>query len=104
MNNLTEVWEKEIRPPSSPDCIPFDYFAGGVSELRVRANPADLIPYIWEVIGFLARNTVAKACNLQEVQVHVRYCRHLTAISMNKLILSKFLCQPVITLIKSNGF
>jgi hypothetical protein len=39
MNNLTEVWEKEIRAPSSPDCIPFDYFAGGVSELRVRANP-----------------------------------------------------------------
>jgi hypothetical protein len=40
MNNLTEVWEKEIRPPSSPDSIPFDYFAVGVSELRVRANPS----------------------------------------------------------------
>jgi hypothetical protein len=34
-----EVREKEIWPPSSPYCNPFDYFARGVSELRVRANP-----------------------------------------------------------------
>ena len=66
MNNLTEVLEKEIRPPSSPDCITFDYFSGGVSELRVRSDQIlqktrDLISYIWEVMGFLARNTVAKA-------------------------------------------
>jgi hypothetical protein len=38
-NKLTEVWEKETWPPSSPDCDPFDYYAAGVSELRVRANP-----------------------------------------------------------------
>jgi hypothetical protein len=34
-----EVWEKEIWPPSSPYANPFDYFARGVSELRVRASP-----------------------------------------------------------------
>ncbi len=38
-NKLTEVWETETWPPSSPDCNPFDYLAAGVSELRVRANP-----------------------------------------------------------------
>jgi hypothetical protein len=65
MNNLTEVWEKEIRPPISPDCIPFDYFGGGVSELRVRSNPQkktrDLIPYTCEVM-VPRQATVAKAC------------------------------------------
>jgi hypothetical protein len=65
-NKLTELWEKETWPPSSPDCNPFDYFAAGVSELRFRANPQkktrDLIPYIREVMGFLARNTVVKSC------------------------------------------
>jgi hypothetical protein len=37
--NPTEVWEKEIWPPSSTDCSPLDYFAWGVFELRVRAKP-----------------------------------------------------------------
>jgi hypothetical protein len=62
------VWEKKTWPPSSPDCNPFDYFAGGVFDLRVRANPQkktrDLIPYIREVMGFLARTTVAKSCKM----------------------------------------
>ena len=30
--NLTEVWEEEACPPSSPNCKPFDYFVYGVSE------------------------------------------------------------------------
>jgi hypothetical protein len=34
-----EVRKKEIWPSNSPHCNPFDYFAGGVSEFRVRANP-----------------------------------------------------------------
>ncbi len=29
--NLLEVWEKEIWPPSSPDCNPLDYFVWGVT-------------------------------------------------------------------------
>jgi hypothetical protein len=67
-NKQTEVWEKKTLSPSSPDCNPFDYFAGGVFDLRVRANPQkktrDLILYIREVMGFLARNTVAKSCKM----------------------------------------
>jgi hypothetical protein len=31
--NLPEVWEKEVEPPSSPDCNHLDYFVWGVSEL-----------------------------------------------------------------------
>ncbi len=37
--NLPEVWEKEVLPPSSPDCNPLDYFVWGVSELLVIAKP-----------------------------------------------------------------
>jgi hypothetical protein len=43
-----------------------DYFACGISELRVRAKLHNktkaLIPKIREVMGSLARNTVAKDC------------------------------------------
>jgi hypothetical protein len=49
-----------------PACSPVDYFAWGVSELRVRAKYHNktkaLISKIREVMGILARNTVAKAC------------------------------------------
>jgi hypothetical protein len=58
--------EKEIWHPSSPVCSPLDYFAWGVFELRVTAKSRnkskDLIQKIKEVMGFLARDTVAKAC------------------------------------------
>ncbi len=58
--------EKEIWPPSSPVCSPLDYFAWGVFELRVTAKSRnkskDLIQKIKEVMGSLARDTVAKAC------------------------------------------
>jgi hypothetical protein len=27
------VWEKEVGPPSSPDCNPLNYFVCGVSKL-----------------------------------------------------------------------
>ena len=30
--NLTEVWEEEVCPPSSPTCKPSDYFVCDVSE------------------------------------------------------------------------
>jgi hypothetical protein len=64
--NLPEVWEKEVWPPSSPDCNPLDYFVWGVTELRVNAKPhsktEDLIEKIKEVMGSLDRDTVAKAC------------------------------------------
>jgi hypothetical protein len=31
--NLPEVWDKEVLPPSSPNCNHLDYFVQGVSEL-----------------------------------------------------------------------
>jgi hypothetical protein len=64
--NLTEVWGKEVWPPSSPDCNPFDYFVWGVSELSViaefRNKFKDLIQKMKELVGSLARDTLAKAC------------------------------------------
>jgi hypothetical protein len=59
------VWEKEVLPPSSPDCNNLGYFVLGVSELMVKAKPhnktEDLILKIKEVMGSLDRDTVAKA-------------------------------------------
>ncbi len=64
--NLMEVWGEEVWPPSSPDCNPFDYFIFGVSELRVNAKShnkfKDLIQKMKELLGSLARDTLAKAC------------------------------------------
>jgi hypothetical protein len=64
--NLTEVWVEEVWPPSSPDCNPFGYFVSGVSEVRVNAKShnrfKDLILKMKEVMGPLARDTLAKAC------------------------------------------
>jgi hypothetical protein len=61
-----EVWEEEVWLPSSPDCKPFDYFVWDISELRVKAKSRnkskDLIQKIKEVMGFLARDTLVKAC------------------------------------------
>ncbi len=60
------MWGKEVWPPSSPDCSPFDYFLWGVSELRVNAKShnkfKDLIQKVNELVGSLARDTLAKAC------------------------------------------
>ncbi len=64
--NLPEVWEKEIWPPSSPDCNPLDYYVWGVCELDVNKAPHNtvesLVAKIKEVMGNLDRDTVAKAC------------------------------------------
>jgi hypothetical protein len=63
--NLPEVWDKEVLPPSSPECNHLDYFVLGVSELMAKAKPhyktEDLILKIKEVMGSLDRDTVAKA-------------------------------------------
>ncbi len=57
--------DKEVLPPSSLDCKHLDYFVLGDSELWVKAKPhnktEDLILKIKEVMGFLERDTVAKA-------------------------------------------
>ncbi len=64
--NPKEVWEEEIWLPSSPDCKHFDYFVCGISELRVKAKfrnkSKDQIQKMKEVMGSLAKDTLAKAC------------------------------------------
>ncbi len=59
------MWDKEVLPPSSPECNHLDYFVLGVSELWVKAKPhnktEDLILKIKEVMGSLDRDTVVKA-------------------------------------------
>jgi hypothetical protein len=64
--NHTEVWVEEVWLSSSPDCKPFDFFVCGVYELRVKAKSRnkskDLIKKMKEVMGSLARDSLAKAC------------------------------------------
>ncbi len=64
--NLTKGWVEEFWPPCSHDCNPFDSFVWGVSELRVNSKSQnkfkDLIQKIKEVMGSLARDTLAKTC------------------------------------------
>jgi hypothetical protein len=67
------VVEKEIWPPSSHDCNPFDYFVWGVSELRVRAKPhnktKNMILKIKGVMVSLARSIVAETCKRFRSQI-----------------------------------
>ncbi len=67
---MEEVW-----PPSSPYCKPFDYFLCGVSQLRVNAKSRnkskDLIQKIKEVVGSLARDTLAKTCTSFRSRIEV---------------------------------
>ncbi len=63
---LTEAFEKEIWPPSSPDCYSFVWISLGVSGLRANLKPhnktENLLPKIKEVMRSFDRNTMAKAC------------------------------------------
>ncbi len=67
---MEEVW-----PPSSPLWKPFYYFLCGVSELRASAKSRnklkDLIQKMKEVMGFLARDTLAKACTSFRSRIEV---------------------------------
>ncbi len=63
--NLPEVWEMEVWPPSSPNYSLYDYFVWGVSGLLVNAKPHNkiegLIQKMKSVMASLDRGTVAKA-------------------------------------------
>jgi len=60
------VWVKEALPPCSPDNNLVDYFVWGVSESSVK---------IKEVMRFLDRDTVARACK----RLHLRIEAIVTA-------------------------
>ena len=71
-----EVWKKKIRAPTSPDCNSFDYFAGGVSELRVIANPPkNQRPDPLHHGGNGVPHQEHRGEVLQEIQVPDRCCR-----------------------------
>jgi hypothetical protein len=57
--NLLEVWEMEVWPPSSPNYSLLDYFVWGVSGLLVNAKPHNkiegLIQKMKAVMGSLDR-------------------------------------------------
>jgi hypothetical protein len=73
--NLTEVWWEEVWPPISPDWNPFDCFVWGIFELRVNAKShnkfKDLIEKMKELVGSLARDTLAKACRSFRSRIEV---------------------------------
>jgi hypothetical protein len=66
-DNLPFFWEKEIWPPSSPDCNPMDYFVWGVSERDVNRSPHNtkqsLINSIKEVFSLIPREDIKRACS-----------------------------------------
>jgi hypothetical protein len=63
--NLSEVWEMEAWPPSSPNYSLLDYFVWGVSGLFANAKPHNkiegLIQKMKAVMGSLDMGTDAKA-------------------------------------------
>lgn len=64
--HLPEFWEKEVWPPSSPDCNPLDYFVWSVCERDTNKHPHNnvesLKQKIEEVMANLRRETVSRAC------------------------------------------
>jgi hypothetical protein len=102
----TEVRVEEVWLSSSPDCKPFDFFVCGVSELRVKAKShnksKDLIKKMKEVMGSLARDTLAKACNTSGPGA--RLSSQLMVVLLSMLIVNMYLCQLFFTSIKSADF
>ncbi len=57
---------KEVRPPSSPDCKPMDFFVCGVNKLKVNAaasnNTEDRTKKNKEVMGSFDRDIMVRTC------------------------------------------
>ena len=66
-DNLPYFWEKEVWPPSSPDCSPLDYFVWGVTERDVNRSSHNikqsLITSIMEVFANIPREGIIRACS-----------------------------------------
>jgi hypothetical protein len=62
---VAEVWEEEVRPPSSPICKFFPYFVWGESKVwdieKSHNKTKDMIQKMKEVLGSFNRDTVVKA-------------------------------------------
>jgi hypothetical protein len=102
--NKNTCWEKEIWPPSSPDCSSLDCLACGVFEWRVKAKPHNKTKnLIMKIRGVM----VSFAWNRKPARgsgPRLRLSSLLLAVLLTKLILSKFLCQLLFTSMKSDGF
>jgi len=65
-DNLPFFWEKEVWPPSSPDCNPLDYFVWGVAERDVNRTSHNtkqaLKDRIVEVFNNIPKEDVVRAC------------------------------------------
>ena len=65
--NLPFFWEKEVWPPSSPDCNPLDYFVWGVAERDVNRSSHNtkqsLVNTIMEVFANIPREDIIRACS-----------------------------------------
>jgi hypothetical protein len=94
------MWEKEIWP----GCNTLDYFICGISEYRVNVKPHIITPYpiskIMEVMGFLDRDTMAKAFKRfrSSTEALVAADGHF----IEKIVM--FLCQFIFISIKSVDF
>jgi hypothetical protein len=88
-----QVWVEKVWPPSSPDCNHFDYFVWDVSELRVNAKShkkfKDLIQKMKEMMGSLARDTLAKACTSFRSRIEAVFTAD--GILLEELILNMYL-------------
>ncbi len=85
---------EEVWLPSSPNSKPFDYFVGGVSELRVTAKSRnkskDLIQKMKEVMGSLARDTWQRPPRASGPGSGLS--SQLMVVLLNVLIVNMFLC------------
>jgi AraC-like DNA-binding protein len=65
--NVPEFWEKDVWPPSSPDCNPLDYFVWGVCERDVNRRPHNTIASvkskIAQIMGEMDPDAVRRACS-----------------------------------------
>jgi hypothetical protein len=66
-DNLPFFWEKEVWPPSLPDCNPMDYFVWGVAERDTNRSPHNIkesqITSIEEVFSNFPREDLKLACS-----------------------------------------
>lgn len=64
--NVPELWEKEVWPPSSPDCNPLDYYVWSMVEKDVNqhyhTSVDSLKNKIQEVMTNLDKQVLVKAC------------------------------------------
>jgi len=103
--SLSEVWEKEVWPPSSPSGTLWTILCLA-SLSQCKALQQSCIHHLKDHGGNGVPRQGHHGEGLQELQVHavLRQSTLLTAISLKKLILNLFLCHFIFILIKTADF